>query len=64
MTNFENFERIISEITIEKIARSRIKFEYPLSYCYRTSNDKKYCYYEDALKAEIEWLQQEVDNVD
>lgn len=25
-----NFEKIISEITIEKIARSRIKSDYPL----------------------------------
>jgi hypothetical protein len=59
-----NFEKIISEITIEKIARSRIKSEYPLDCGYRTSNGEKYYYYEDALKAEIEWLQQEVDNVD
>lgn len=36
-----NFEKIISEITIEKIASSRIKCEYPLGYGYRTSNDKK-----------------------
>lgn len=59
-----NFEKIISEITIEKIAHSRIKSEYPLDCGYRTSNGEKYCCYEDALKAEIEWLQQEVDNVD
>lgn len=59
-----NFEKIISEITIEKIARSRIKSDYPLDCQYRTSNDEKYYYYKDALKAEIEWLQQEVDNAD
>lgn len=59
-----NFEKIISEITIEKIACSRVKSEYPLDCGYRTSNGEKYYYYEDALKAEIEWLQQEVDNVD
>lgn len=59
-----NFEKIISELTIEKIAHSMIESEYPLGYGYKTSNSKKYYYYEDALKAEIEWLQQEVDNVD
>ena len=59
-----NFERIISEITIEEIARSRVKFEYSLDCGYRISNGEKYYYYGDALKAEIEWLQQEVDNVD
>ena len=61
MTNFENFERIIREITIEKIARSRIK---SLDCGYRTSNGEKYYYYEDALKAEIEWLRlkEEIDN--
>lgn len=56
-----NFERIISEITIEKIARSRIKSEYPLDCGYRTSNGEKYYYYEDALKAEIEWLKEEIE---
>lgn len=62
MTNFENFERIMSEIKIEKIARSRIK---SLDCGYRTSNGEKYYYYKDALKAEIEWLMQEVsiDNI-
>lgn len=57
-----NFERIISEITIEKIAHSRIKTDYPLDCWYRTSNGEKYYYYEDALKAEIEWLKEETDN--
>lgn len=57
-----NFEKIINEITIEKIARSMIKSEYPLDYGYRISNGEKYCCYEDALKAEIEWLKEETDN--
>lgn len=58
-----NFEKIISEMTIGNVAHSMIESEYPLGYGYKTSNGKKYCCYEDALKAEIEWLQQEV-NVD
>ena len=57
-----NFERIISEITIEEIARCRIKCEYPLDCSYRTSNGEKYRYYENALEAEIEWLKEETDN--
>lgn len=57
-----NFERIISEITIEKLAHSRIKTDYPLDCWYRTSNGEKYYYYKDALKAEIEWLKEETDN--
>lgn len=62
MTNFENFKRIMNEVKIEEVAHSMIKSEYPLGYGYKISNGKKYCCYEDALKAEIEWLKGEVDN--
>lgn len=50
-----NFEKI------KKIAHSKIKSEHPLDYGYRTSNGKKYYCYEDALKAEIEWLEEEAE---
>lgn len=57
-----NFEKIISEMTIENVAHSMIESEYPLGYGYKTRNGKKYCCYEDALKAVIEWLKEETDN--
>lgn len=58
-----NFEKIISELTIEKVAKLIIdRYNYDNKiFNYRT-DDGKYYFYGDALKAEIEWLQQEVDN--
>lgn len=53
-----NFEKIISEITIKKLAESRIK---RYNDYYFTDNGGYY-FYGDALKAEIEWLKGEVDN--
>ena len=57
-----NFEKIISELTIEKVAKLIIdRYNYDnkiFNYC--TDNGKHH-FYGDALKAEIEWLQQEVE---
>ncbi len=55
MTNFE-------KIMIREMADDRLKFSRVTSLL-KTDNGE-YASYEDALKAEIEWLQQEVDNVD
>lgn len=53
-----NFEKIISEITVQKFAELRIKRYHD----YYFTDDGAYYFYSDALKAEIEWLKGEVDN--
>ena len=55
-----NFEKIMSEMTVEKLAELRVVNMEDFDY----TTDGIYYFYDDALKAEIEWLQQEVDNVD
>lgn len=55
-----NFEKIISEMTIGNVAHSMIESEYPLGYRYKISNGKKYCCYEDALKAELNGLKKKL----
>ena len=61
-----NFEKIISEMAIENVAEIRIDLynaENSMFDGYYTDNGF-YHFYIDAFKAEIEWLKEEVDNVD
>lgn len=57
-----NFEKIISELTIEKVAKLIIdRYNYDNKIFNYRADDGKYYFYGDALKAEIEWLKEEAE---
>lgn len=57
-----NFEKIVSELTVQKVAEVRIAYyNYDNTINNYYTDNGKHHFYGDALKAEIEWLQQEVD---
>ena len=60
-----NFEKIISDIskkmTVQKVAELIIdRYNYDNTINNYCTDNGNYCFHIDALKAEIEWLQQEV----
>ena len=57
-----NFEKIISELTIEKVAKLIIdRYNYDNTINNYYTDNGKHHFYGDALKAEIEWLKEEIE---
>lgn len=57
-----NFEKIISELTVQKVAELRIDlYNYDNTINNYCTDNGKYHFYGDALKAEIEWLKEEAE---
>lgn len=54
-----NYEKIISEMTVEKMAEVNVKY-YPPEGMYFTSDGEDFDYRCDAIAHEIEWLNKEV----